>query len=262
MNRPGGTKAPCSVIVIVRDEERNISACLESALWADEIIVVDSGSRDRTIDLAGQYTPNVYSSQWLGYAGTKTFAVSKTSHEWVLWLDADERVTPELASEITGILSRQQVTENAFEMGRKAFFLGKWIRHCGWYPGYVVRLFRKGSACFNDTRVHERLEVRGTIGRCSGDLLHYTDETLAHYLVKFNRYTTLAAEDLAEKGKTASAYDLVVRPPWMFFRMVVLRGGILDGVHGLILSLLSSAYVFWKYAKLWEKTRTDSGGRA
>lgn len=256
-------KIPISVIILTKDEERNIAECLASAAWADEVVVVDSGSTDTTLEIACRYTPHVHSTQWLGYAGTKSLAVSKTSHEWILWLDADERVTPELAEEIRSLLSRGEIQENAFEVARRAYFLGKWIKHCGWYPGYVTRLFRKSAGKFVDTRVHERLEISGTTGRLKHDLLHYTDDTLEHYLRKFNSYTTLAAQDLADRGKTAGIRDLIVRPPWMFFRMMFLRGGILDGGHGLLLSLLSSAYVFWKYAKLWEirHTKGDAPGK-
>jgi glycosyltransferase involved in cell wall biosynthesis len=249
-----------SVIVITRNEEGNIADCLKSVSWGDEIVLVDSESSDRTVEIAREFTQRIFVRPWAGYADTKKFAVSQANHEWILWLDADERVTPELAVEIRELLSRPIIPENAFEIARRAYFLGKWIKHCGWYPGYVTRLFRKTAGTFVETRVHERLDITGTTGRLSNDLLHFTDDTLAHYLSKFNSYTTLAAQDLADRGKTAGVYDLVVRPPWMFFRMMILRGGFLDGGHGLLLSLLSSAYVFWKYAKLWELRHRDTGG--
>ena len=254
---PANPLVPISVIVLTRNEERNIRECLRSVDWSDDIVVVDSGSTDRTVDLARLHTPKVIASEWLGYAETKSLAVTHTVHDWVLWLDADERVMPGLAAEIKQVVERDRAGERGYEVARRAYFLGKWIRHCGWYPGYVVRLFRKDSARFVATRVHERLEISGPVGRLNGDLLHYTDATLGQYLAKFNRYTTLAAEDLADKGRDASLYDLVVRPPYMLLKMYVLRLGFLDGMHGLVLSLLSSAYVFWKYAKLWDLRRAQ-----
>ena len=246
-----------SVIVITRNEEHNIVDCLQTVVWANEIIVVDSQSSDRTVELTKQVTQKVFVTEWMGYGAAKNFALEKATNEWVLWLDADERITPELAKEIQEALRNNPIPYNGFEVGRRAYFLGKWIKHCGWYPAYVTRLFRRTGATFNTSRVHEKLECPGAIGRLKNDLLHYTDETLFHYLSKFNRYTSLAAEDLATAGKKFSLYDLLVRPPFLFFKMYVLRLGFLDGMHGLVLCLLSSAYVFTKYAKLWELTRSS-----
>ncbi len=247
-----------SVIIITRNEERNIVDCLRSVAWAGEIVVVDSQSNDRTAEFAKQFTQKLFVTEWLGYGAAKNFALLKSTNEWVFWLDADERPTPELSREIQEALRKNSIPCNGFEVARRAYFLGKWIRHCGWYPGYVVRLFRKSSARFDGSRVHEKLECRGAVGRLRNDLLHYTDETLFHYLSKFNRYTSLAAEDLVTAGKKFSLYDLLVRPPYLFFKMYVLRFGFLDGMHGLVLCLLSSAYVFTKYAKLWELTKSTA----
>ncbi|HLX12035.1 MAG TPA: glycosyltransferase family 2 protein, partial [Bacteroidota bacterium] len=156
---------PLSVIVITRNEEKNIGECLESVRWANEIIVVDSASTDKTAEIAKQFTPNVISTEWKGYSESKNLAVTYASNSWVLWLDADERVTPELAKEISTIIESGNVAHGGYEMARRAYFLGKWIRHCGWYPGYVIRLFRREGAKFNDASVHERLEFSGTTGR-------------------------------------------------------------------------------------------------
>ena len=255
MNSPS---ADLSVIVITRNEERNIVDCLKSVSWADDLVVVDSQSTDRTADLARTLTSNVFVEEWKGYGGMKNFALSKCKKEWVLWLDADERVTPELRGEIEAILRENGQVVSGFEVARKAYFLGHWIAHCGWYPGYVVRLFRRRGASFTTSRVHERLNVDGSIGKLKNDLLHFTDDTLYHYFTKFNQYTTLAAEDLMAQKYRFSLYDLAVRPPFSFFKMYVLRRGFLDGMPGLILSLASSAYVFCKYAKLWEMQRRQS----
>jgi len=244
-----------SVIVITRNEERNIRDCLSSARWADEVIVVDSGSSDGTVAAAREFSDKVFERPWEGFGASKNFALSQARNDWVFWLDADERVTPELAEEIELSLSGQ-TDMVGFSVPRKAFFLGTWIRHCGWYPGRVVRLFRRDKAVFSNDRVHERLIVDGPVAELKSDLLHYTDPSLEHYFTKFNRYTSLAAEDLAGKGRRTGIGRMLLNPVWTFFRMYFLRLGFLDGMPGLILCMLSAGYVFTKYAKLWERTRT------
>ena len=247
--------ATLSVIVITRNEEHNISACLDSVRWADELIVVDAQSTDRTVEIAREYTPHVHVKPWLGYSEAKELALSAAAGEWVLWVDADERVTPKLAEEIREAVRLDDRSVAGYSVPRRAYFLGKWIRHCGWYPARVVRLFRKGSGTFSDALVHERLDLNGPVGRLHHDLLHFTDENLDHYFMKFNRYTSLAAEELFAKRRSFWLLDLLIRPPAFFFKMYVLRLGFLDGIQGLILSVLSSCYVFAKYAKLWERWR-------
>lgn len=244
-----------SVITITLNEESNIAACLESASWAGELIVVDAESTDRTVEIATSYTQNVHCRKWEGYAAAKAFALSQVTHEWVLWLDADERLTPGLADEIRNMVAASTTHHEGYEVARRAYFLGKWIKHCGWYPGYALRLFRKSAVKFSTSSVHERVECAGSVGRLRNDLLHYTDDNLFHYYAKFNRYTSLAAKDLVVSGRTFRLYDLLVRPPFLFLKMYIIRLGFLDGMHGLILSLLSSAYVFTKYAKLWEREK-------
>ncbi|MBA4311093.1 MAG: glycosyltransferase family 2 protein [Chlorobiaceae bacterium] len=241
-----------SVIVITHNEEKNIVECLQSVAWAKEIIVVDSQSIDRTVELAKKFTEKIFVKEWMGYADAKNFALDNATSEWVLWLDADERVTEELATEIKSIVSDAATDYAGFEVARRAYFLGKWIKHCGWYPGYVVRLFKRVKVRFDDSRVHEKVNIDGAIGRLKHDLLHYTDDTLYHYLIKFNRYTTLAADDLKQAGKRFSLHDIIIRPPFLFIKMYIVRRGFLDGMHGLILSILSANYVFVKYAKLRE----------
>ncbi len=242
---------PISVIVITRNEERNIGACLESVRWADEIVVVDAESSDATAAIARRFTSNVAVLPWCGFAAAKKEAVRRTRNTWIFWLDADEQVTPGLAKELQRAADQAE-GEAGFSVARRAFFLGKWIRHSGWYPGRIVRLFNKDRASFTDAAVHEGLLLEGPVRALSGDLLHYTDPNLFHYTAKFNRYTSLAANEMREKGKAARLRDLLIRPPWQFVRMYCLRLGFLDGVPGLLLALLSSAYVFTKYAKLWE----------
>ena len=254
--------ATLSVIVITKNEEHNIVDCLESVKWADEIVVVDSGSDDKTVELARRYSQKVYVKPWEGYGASKNFALEQCTGEWILWLDADERVMGTLGDEVQSILKQHITDFVGFEVSRKAFFLGKWIRHCGWYPGYVLRLFRRGSGRWSDNKVHEHLELAGKTGKLKSDLLHYTDPNLWHYFDKFNRYTTLAAEELAGQGERFQLSQLMVRPVWLFVRMYFLKSGFLDGIQGFILCVLSSCYVFTKYAKLWELTASNSRSKA
>lgn len=242
-----------TVIVLAKDEEKNIGDCLASAKWADEIIVIDSGSEDDTVKRARRFTKHVFVRPWKGFGEAKNFAIRKARGEWIFWLDADERITPELAREIRETLAGIPI-HSGYSVPRKAFFLGKWIRHSGWYPGRVVRLFRRAHGRFNDEKVHERLIIDGTIGELRSDLLHYTDPSLEHYFRKFDRYTSLAAEELFGKGRRFSRARLLLNPVWTFWRMYVIRKGFLDGLHGLVLSVVSAGYVFVKYAKLWERT--------
>lgn len=242
-----------SIIVITKNEESNIGDCLESVRWANEIIVVDSNSSDNTIGFAKKYTTKVFTKEWKGYSEAKNFAIERATNKWILSLDADERVTPELSEEINSILKNPGSKYIAYEVGRRAYFLGKWIRHCGWYPGYVVRLFIRQEGKYNESRVHEKLAVKGNIGRLKNDLIHLTDKNLNHYFSKYNNYTSLAAQDLFENNRKFRNTDIVLKPVFTFLKMYFIRLGFLDGIHGFVLCFLSASYVFTKYAKLWEK---------
>lgn len=251
-----------TVITLTLNEAHNIGPCLESVRWADEILVIDSGSTDGTIALAREYTAHIHEITWRGYGAARNFALEKATGEWILWLDADERVTPELAGEIQAILQADPPGIDGYSIARRAYFLGRWIRHSGWYPGRVTRLFRRGKGTFSESRVHEQLRLEGTVVQTRHDLLHLTDPDLAHYMQKFNKYTTLAAQDMAAAGRKGGIAAMTVRPAFQFFKMYVLRLGMLDGIEGFILAVLSSAYVFTKYAKLWERTRGQGQGRS
>lgn len=247
--------AKLSVITLALNEEHNIVDCLESIRWADEIIVVDSGSTDKTVEYAERYTDKVLTIEWQGYGATKNVAMRQAAGDWILWLDADERVPKELAEEIQRIVRGDEKDFAGYNVARRAYFLGKWIRHCGWYPGRVTRLFLRVHSRFTESNVHEQIVVDGKIGELQNDLLHFTDPSLDHYFTKFNRYTTLAAHDLKTAGKKFAIFDIIVRPFFMFAKMYFLKRGFLDGVQGFILCIASSAYVFTKYAKLWELER-------
>jgi len=243
-----------SVIIITLNEERNIEECLESVKWADEIVIVDSHSSDQTREMAAKYTDKIFDVDWQGYAAAKNFAIEQTSSEWILWIDADERVTGGLRDEIQPIVQGTAVF-NGYEIPRKAYFLGRWIKHCGWYPGYVLRLFKRGAATFNHSNVHEGLLFSGNRARLKNDILHYTDRNIEHYYHKFNRYTSLAIDDLIARNKKFTLSDLLFRPLFVFFKMYILKRGFLDGIQGFLLCVFSANYVFTKYAKLWEREK-------
>ena len=247
-----------SSIIIAKNEGLNIQRCIESQLKCiDEIIViVDEDSDDKTLEIVKTF-PEVKCSvkKWLGYAKTKQVAVSLTSNDWILWIDADEELTAGLSEEIIGF--KDKLPEcSVYSVPRKAFFLGRWIKHSGWYPGRVTRLFDKNKVRFNEKDVHENLVVKGNIGELKNDINHYTDPTIHHYFVKFNRYTTLAAEELFNKGKSFLISDLILRPLFIFIKMFIIKRGFLDGLQGFILAIFSSAYVFTKYCKLWELNKS------
>jgi len=237
-----------SAIIITYNEEKNIRDCLESLKWTDEIIVVDAKSGDKTAQIAEESGARVFSVEWQGYAKQKNYAQGMATCDWILSLDADERLTPELTKEIQEKLANSSFS--GYEIARKAYFLGKWMRYGGWYPGYVLRLFRRDKGRFIEKEVHEYVEIKGKIGRLKSPLIHYTDDTLEDYFNKFCRYTTLAADELYKKGKRAHLSDILLRPIFIFLKMYIIRMGFLDGFHGLILAILSSFYVFTKYTKL------------
>ncbi len=246
-----------SSIIIAKNEEQNIKRCLDSQINVidDIVLLIDSGTTDNTFKIASTYPGiNCEVVEWKGFADMKTYALSKTKYEWVLWIDADEEITNELEMELNAF--KESIPEyKAYKVARRAFFLGKWIKHSGWYPSKVIRLFNKNFAQFNKKHVHEGLDINGEIGSLKNDLNHYTDPSIDHYFKKFNTYTSLAALDLFKQGKNASLKDFLVRPIFLFVKMYIFRLGFLDGLHGLILAFFSSAYVFTKYTKLWELNR-------
>jgi glycosyltransferase involved in cell wall biosynthesis len=254
-------KQKLSVVIITYNEEANIRRTLESVKWADEIIVVDSGSTDGTDAICREYTDKVVHHDWQGYAKQKNFAIGNASGEWVLSLDADEPVEPELAEEIRNIISSPRSLDG-YWMPRKTFFLGKWVRHGGWYPDYNLRLFRRGKGRFEERAVHESLHVQGTAGRTCHALEHYTYPDLATYIATMNKYSSLAVDVMSHKGITsfrASWVNIVIRPVLTFLFKYFFRLGFLDGKHGLVLNLMHSYYVFAKYAKAWEYQSKGQG---
>lgn len=246
-----------SVVVITRNEETNLRRCLESVKFADQIVVVDSGSTDATVGIAKSFNAEVHEIVWTGFGNAKQFALSKATSEWVLSIDADEEVSVDLTAEIKRIIT-QDDSVAAYEMPRLTNFLGKWIYHSGWYPDRVLRLFRRTSGRFTPDIVHERVLVDGKVGRFTGNLLHYSYPSLEVYFEKFNRYTTEGAELEASRGKRAGIFDLTIRPGLAFIKHYISKAGFLDGIEGLTISVLSAVAVFVKYAKLRVRNRRST----
>jgi len=247
-----------SALVITYDEEANLEQCLESIAWVDEIVVVDAMSSDRTCELAARFTPNVFRRPWEGYAEARRYAISKCHSDWILSIDADERVTPELKTDIEQALKAPE--HDGYLVPRKAFFLGRWMKHCGWYPGYVLRLFRKDKARVTERKVHEGMRVDGTVGTLGHPLLHFTYPTVEAYFRRFGRYTSLAAQELHQAGRRPNLADIVLRPFFQFAKMYFAKLGLLDGIEGFVLCVFSGFYVFVKYVKLWQIPRGNPPG--
>jgi len=247
-----------SSIIIAKNEEKNIGACIRSQIGLiDEIVVlVDESTTDKTEEIVKSFPDIIYKVvKWQGYSETKKMALEMTTNDWVFWIDADEAMTAELGKELAKF--KESAHEfDAYSVPRKAYFLGKWIKHSGWYPGRVTRLFNKQVVNFSSNDVHEKLVVKeGRTGQLKYDLDHYTDHTIEHYFRKFNKYTSLAALELSRKGKKATIADILLRPLNIFIKMYFIKLGLLDGLHGFILAVFSTLYVFTKYCKLWEENR-------
>jgi glycosyltransferase involved in cell wall biosynthesis len=240
-----------SVAIITQNEERNIRECLESVRWADEIVVVDNGSIDETRQICQDFPARVYLEEWKGFSSQKNSAIEKTRNEWVLSLDADERVSPDLRREIESTLEGNPLCDGYF-IARKNFFLGRWIEHCGWYPDYNLRLFRKSRGRFQERAVHERVEIEGKVGYLKHPLEHYTYRSLNDFFQRMDDYSTLAAREMRNEGKKYRFFDVFFRPPFTFLQMFLLRAGFLEGYLGFLLSVLYSFYTFAKYSKLRE----------
>jgi len=240
-----------SVVIITHNEEENIGACLESVKWADEIIVVDSESSDRTEEICRSFGVNFIKEPWQGFAQQKNSAIEKATQDWILSLDADERVTPELKKEITTVLASVNPKDGYF-IARKNFFLGRWIRRCGWYPDYNLRLFRRGKGLFGIREVHEAIKIKGVSGLLKSPMEHHTYKSLNDFMVRLDRYSTLAARELLKEKKSYGIFHIVFRPFYTFISMYFLRLGFLEGYYGLVISVLYAFYTFLKYIKLRE----------
>ena len=248
-------RARLSAVLITLNAADQLGACLASIAFCDEIVVVDSGSSDRTREIVRTSGARLIEKEWLGFGRQKQFAVDQASHDWVLCIDADERISPNLADEIEQVLCMP--TAPVYRMPRCNRFLGRWLRHGEGYPDWSVRLFDRRSARWSDDPVHEKVLYAVTPGTLRGDLLHESAESLRDYLEKQNRYTSLSARDLYERGRTATSLQLVVSPIVRFIKFYLFRLGFLDGLPGLAHTAIGCMNSFMKYAKLIELQRLN-----
>jgi glycosyltransferase involved in cell wall biosynthesis len=244
---------PVSVVVVTKDEEKNIEGALESVRAFDDIVILDAFSSDNTVEICRRYTDRVYQGEWKGYARQKQEAVELARKPWVFILDADERVTEGLVEEIRERLKASG--PHGFYVPRKNFFLGRWIRHSGWWPDYTLRLFRKDVSHVEFREVHEKVVVEGPVHYLREPLEHYTYGTISDYIRKMENYSTLSAAELHNKKTAPYVISMLINPFWVFVKMFFLRQGFRDGMHGFILAGLYGFYTFLKYAKLWEKKK-------
>lgn len=255
-----------SVAIITLNEEENLARTLASVRWADEIVVVDSGSTDRTVEIARDCGARVFERPWPGFAAQKNFALGQCTGDWLLSLDADEELSPELARAIRSLLEAA-LSERAFRVRRRNLFLGRWIRHGGFYPDAKLRLFHRtaspGVLQFADRPVHETVAFEGEAPALNGDLIHHAYSSLSSYIEHMNRYSDLGAEVLVAHGRTGRsaipfAVGVWVLPQLNFLWNYLFRLGFLDGREGFLLHLYQAAYTSWKYSKAWEKNRNGS----
>jgi glycosyltransferase involved in cell wall biosynthesis len=249
-------------LTITKNEEANIQDCLMSIAWASERIVVDAESSDRTAELARAAGAKVIVRPWPGFGAQKNYAIEQVAAEWILIVDADERIPAPLQAEILSRVAAWKTGDPvAYEIPRRNYFYGAWVRHAGVYPDYQIRLFRRGHGRYNEVPVHENLIVQGTIGQLAHAMDHFTERQIRDHFKKFGLYTTLAAQ---EKGRTVRAVhvrDIVFRPLVVFVKSYVLKRGFRDGVRGLIVSVFAGMYTFVKYAKLWSMTASSPVAR-
>jgi len=245
-----------SVIVITRNESQHIARCLTSVSWADEIIVLDSGSSDNTVEICRQFTNHVFSTDWPGFGPQKQRALEKAKHEWILSLDADEEITEALKLEIQQAI--QQKNAQGFEIPRLSSYCGRQIKHGSWWPDYVLRLFRREAGQFTDDIVHERVVVKGTIQRLRKPILHEAFVDPEEVLHKINSYSSLGAEKLYQQGKTANLGTALIKGLWTFLRTYVLKASMLDGAEGLMLAISNAEGSYYKYLKLRHLSNKNS----
>jgi glycosyltransferase involved in cell wall biosynthesis len=249
---PPPERPKISACVIVFNEERKIRRCLQSLAWCDEIIVMDSFSTDRTVEIAREFTPHVHQHIWLGYVGQRNLIREKATHDWILYLDSDEEVSPGLRDEILAEFAVPNRKYLGYEFPRLVFFLGRWIKHGEWYPDVKLRLFHKEYGRTEGEEPHDRVYVRGPVKRLKNPIFHYTYDDIRDQNETLNRFSTITAQQKFVKDSSFRWIDLIFRPFFRFFKGYILRLGFLDGMPGLIIALTNGYGAFLKYAKLWE----------
>lgn len=245
-------KKPLTLVVITLNEEQNIERCLKSVPFADEIVVVDSGSHDRTCEIAKSLNAKVYVEPFKGYGPQKNFGALQASHDWILSLDADEALSSDLATEIQNLLKSENLeNQDGYFVPRRSFHLGRWIKYGGWYPDRQLRLFHRGRAKWNDSLVHEEIQIE-KVGALKNDILHWVFRDLSHQIEANNRYSSLGAQELLKRGKRFSIFNLIIKPITKFIECYLIKRGFLDGMPGFIIAVGAAYSVFLKWSKLWE----------
>ena len=246
------TLSGVSAIIVCFNEEENIARCLESVKWCDEIIVVDSFSTDRTVEICRRFTVKVIQRKWAGYRDQKSFALSRANRNWVLSIDADEEVTPELQAEILHELAVNGAHYSGFALPRLVFYLDRWWKRSGWYPDYHVRLFRRDCGRYGGTEPHDKIIVDGRVRRLRHPLHHFSYRDIEDHVQTINRFTSISSRELRRENQRWRLIDAILRPAVRFFSSYVLKRGFMEGFAGFYVAVTAAVYVFLKYAKLWE----------
>jgi len=253
-------KIPLSVAIITKNEAANLPGCLESVAFAKQVVVVDSGSDDGTLEIAREFGCEVFSVPWKGFGAQKQAAIDRCREPWVLVLDADERIPPETQAAIRAVISQGEDAAPGYSFPRKNFFQDRWIRHMGWWPDRITRLFRRGMGRMTEASVHEAVTVDGQVIALESPIEHCTEGRLSAILKKIDRYSTLAAEEAFREGRRSSIWGALARAELTFLQNYILRRGFLDGRQGLVLSVTDAVNKFFKYAKLSEMNRRAQAG--
>jgi len=247
-----GKRLSISAVVVCFNEEDRIGDCLQSLRWCDEIVVVDSFSTDRTMEICQKYADKVVQRAWTGYRDQKAFAHSQTTKEWVLLVDSDERVTPALRDEILSALAQNNGVYAGYSLPRLVFYLGRWWWRGGWYPDYDVRVFRSDRATWGGSDPHEKILVDGKVRRLSNPLHHFSYRNMEDHIQRINRFTSISSTELKKDGVRWRLSDALFRPFGRFVRSYILKRGFMEGFGGFYVAVSAAVYVFLKYAKLWE----------
>lgn len=245
------TNPPISAFIATHNEEQRIRRCLESIKWCDEIVVVDDNSTDRTKEVCREYTDRIFNRKWDGYANQKNFAMQQTKNDWVLLMDSDEELSPDLIKEIQNEFQNLPPDICGYEMPRKVFYLGRWINHSGWYPDYKLRLYRKSKGYMGGEDPHETFILDGKTKKLKNDLLHYSYRDISEQVRTLNRYSSIFAEH--RRWKPSDFFKMIIKPPVKFLEVYFSKAGILDGFQGFAIAVMMSYFVFMKYAKIFEK---------
>ena len=244
--------------MITYNNEETIERALKSVTWANEIVIVDSFSNDRTVEVGRKFTDKIFQRKWPGHRDQYQYAADLTTHEWIMFVDADEEISPELAAEIRQELNGKLEGVDGFFVYRRTFYLGRWIRCGGWYPDGEIRLYRRNKGRW-EGGLHARVVIEGTVKSLKGKYLHYTYRNISDQIQTIDKYSRIAAEDMVQQGEGFSLFKLLFHPPFRFMKDYFLKSGFRDGLPGLVIVMSTMYYVFIKYAKLWESTRRQKG---